>query len=57
MSISPARLIFSGCTNSSQYLHTVDELIDPLRFMLDNDNYIKPWSSEYLLVKLLTKSS
>ena len=57
MGISPASLIFRGCTNSSQSSYTPDSLIDSIRVMLYNDNYIKPWSNEYLLVKLLTTSS
>jgi len=57
MGISPASLSFSGCTNSSQSSYTDDGLFDSLRFMLYSDNYIKPWSKGYLLVKLLTKPS
>jgi len=57
MGISPASLIFPGCTNSSQPSDIADGLVNSLGFMLNNDNYIKPWSNEYLLVKLLTKSS
>ena len=55
MGISPTSLIFS-CCNSSKALYTADGLVDSLRCMLYNDNYIKPWSNEYLIVKLLTKS-
>ena len=57
MGISPAGLIFPGCTNSSQSSSTADGLVDSLRFILHSDNYIKSRSNEYLLVKLLTKSS
>ena len=31
-------------------------LVDSLKSMLLSENYTKPWSTEYLLVKLLTKS-
>ena len=58
MGISPASLIFPGCTNSSQPSYTADGLVDSLRFMLYNDNYIQPSGlTQYLLAKLLTKSS
>ena len=57
MGISPASPIFPGCTNSSQSSSTADGLVDSLRFILHSDNYIKSRSNEYLLVKLLTKSS
>jgi len=57
MGISPASLIFPSCTNSSQSSYTADGVVDSLRFNIYNDNYTKPWSNEYLLVKHLTKSS
>ena len=31
-------------------------LVDSIRVMLLTENFIKPWSDEYLLVKLLTRS-
>jgi len=49
MSISPL-VLFSK--NSSQSSYTADDLVDSLRFMSYNDNYINPRSNEYLLVKL-----
>ena len=30
--------------------------VDSLRTVLFNENFIKPWSDEYMLVKLLTRS-
>jgi len=42
MGISPTSLIFPVCTNSSQSSYTADGLVDSLRFILYNDNYIKP---------------
>jgi len=48
MSISAVSFIFPGVTNSSQSSYTADGLVDSLRVMLCNDNYIKPWSNEYL---------
>jgi len=41
-------LIFPGCTNSIQASSAADGLVDSLRFMLYNANYIKLWSNEYL---------
>ncbi len=35
---------------------TANGIVDSLRTLLYEDNYLKPWSNEYLLVKLLTKS-
>ena len=37
-------------------LRSTDGVVDSLRSLLLNDNYIKPWSTEYFLVKLLTRS-
>ena len=33
-----------------------DGVVDSLRNLLLHEHFIKPWSNEYLLVKLLTKS-
>ena len=55
MGISPTSLLCSKVKHSS-HQYTPDGLVDSLRAMLYNDNYIKPWSSEYLMVKLLTRS-
>jgi len=33
MGTSPASHIFPGCTNSSQYSHTADDIVDSLRFI------------------------
>ena len=54
MGISPSSLLSDKCS-SHKYL-PVDGLVDSLRAMLLSDNYIKPWSNEYILVKLLTRS-
>ncbi len=55
MGISPTSLLLSSHKKSS-HEKTSNGLIDSLSAMLYNDNYVKPWSNEYLLVKLLTKS-
>ena len=54
MGISPSSLLSDKCS-SHKYL-PADGLVDSLRAMLLSDNYIKPWSNEYILVKLLTRS-
>ena len=33
-----------------------DGLVDTLRALLLCENYVKPWSNEYYLVKLLTRT-
>ncbi len=52
--ISPLSLLSQ--TNVRKPLQTEDGLVDSLRSLLLCENYVKPWSDEYLLVKLLTKS-
>ncbi len=54
MGISPTSLLQSYVKYSSRE-NTADGVVDSLRAMLYCDNYIKPWSNEYLLVKLLTR--
>ena len=54
MGVSPSSLLSDKCS-SHKYL-PADGLVDSLRAMLLSDNYIKPWSNEYMLVKLLTRS-
>ena len=55
MGISPTSLLQCNNKRSSQTKVT-DGLVDSLSAILYNDNYIEPWSTEYLLVKLLTRS-
>ena len=58
------RLVKMGITPLPMLLHhesrkdtrSPDGIVDSLSAMLLNENYVKPWSSEYLLVKLLTRS-
>ena len=46
--------------NKNTYVHNpptvCDGHVDSLRYLIYNENYIKPWSEEYVLVKLLTRS-
>ncbi len=55
LGISPTSLLSSNVNHSNKHYAT-DGLVDSLRAILYSDNYIKPWSNEYLLVKLLTRS-
>jgi hypothetical protein len=54
MGVSPSSLLSYTC--SSHTYVPADGLVDSLRIILLSDNYIKPWSNEYMLVKLLTRS-
>ena len=33
-----------------------DGVVDSLKYLLNHDNYIKPWSDEHILATLLTKA-
>ena len=52
MGTSPSSLLSDKCS-SHKYLHA-DGPVDSLRAMLLRDNYIKPWSNEYMLVKSIS---
>ena len=39
-----------------KYDFTCNGVTESLRFLSLHDNYVKPWTSEFLLVKLLTQS-
>ncbi len=41
---------------SSQVNVSNDGAVDSLRYILFHEHFMKPWSSEYMLVKLLTRS-
>ena len=53
MGISPSSIFHSGIPKPTST--ETDGLVDSLRTLLFSDNYTKPWSNEYLLVKLLTR--
>ncbi len=54
--ISPSSLLSTFSSHTSQTPCTADGLVDSLRTMLYSEHFIKPWSNEYLIVKLLTRS-
>ncbi len=55
MGISPSSLLNAYVKPSRQF-ETANGIVDSLITLLYEDNYLKPWSNEYLLVKLVTKS-
>ena len=55
MGVSPSSIMVSK-PKSSHDRNDSDGVVDSLRNLLLNENYIKPWCSEYLMVKLLTRS-
>ena len=53
--VSPMQLMY----NKPEHINLIgksDGVVDSLRNLLLHDHSIKPWSNEYLLVKLITKS-
>ena len=56
MGISPLELICDKTVSSRANPTSDDGHIDSLRYLVSEENYIKPWSAEYKLVQLLTRS-
>jgi hypothetical protein len=52
--LCPVKCAFEKYMPNSCY--EPDGVVDSLRHLLYHDNYIKPWSSEYMLTTLLTKA-
>jgi hypothetical protein len=55
MDVSPVSVMVST-RKSSHDRNYSDGVVDSLRSLLLHENYIKPWSMEYLMVKLLARS-
>ena len=55
MGLSPIDIINNG-VKPPRKVNTHDGLVDSIRTILYEDNYLKPWSTEYLMLKLLTRS-
>ena len=53
---SPTELLFNNIKTMKLNCSQSDGGVDSLRSLLMHENYVKPWSNEYILVKLLTKS-
>ena len=52
---SPTSILLSK--NVTETVHaSSDGLVDSLNSLLFDENYLKPWSNEYVMVKLLTQS-
>ena len=56
MNISPITAMFGIHSQGKSHILPEDGLADTLNNLLLQDNYIKPWSHEYSMVKLLTRS-
>jgi hypothetical protein len=55
MGVCPASVMVNT-RKSSHDRKDSDGVVDSLRSLLLHENYVKPWSTEYLMVKLLTRS-
>ena len=53
---SPTELLFKNIKTMKRNCSQSDGVVDSLRSLLMHENYVKPWSNEYILVKFLTKS-
>ena len=53
--VSPIQLMYNK-PEHYKHIGKSDGVVDSLRNLLFHEHFIKPWSNEYLLVKLLTKS-
>ena len=53
--VSPIQLMYNKPEHCN-HIGKSDGVVDSLRNLLLHEHFIKPWSNEYLLVKLLTKS-
>ena len=53
--ISPMNILFDQSKRRHDYT-CVDGTADSLRALLYDENFIKPWSDQYILVRLLTRS-
>lgn len=54
--ISPINVIFGNSAIQDACPSTPDGVVDSLRFLLMEENFVKPWSIEYSLVRLLTRA-
>ena len=54
--MNPLSIIFDKTVIKNIISYESDGVVDSLRYLLVHENYIKPWSDEYVLVSLLTKA-
>jgi hypothetical protein len=54
--ISPIEAAFSNVSMSQGNHRHNNGVIDSLSYLLHHENFVKPWSSEFMLCKLLTKA-
>ena len=56
MGESPVKSIFNYCPNKQCAGSINDGTVDSVKYLIHHTNYIKPWSTEYGLCKLLCKA-
>ena len=57
MGLSPLNCVFSTPISHKIHIYTgQDGYIDSLRYLLHHSNFIKPYSEEHVITKLLTRS-
>ena len=52
---SPVKAAFEK-QSIDYFSNSPDGVVDSLRFLTTHENYIKPWSAEYIMSKLLTRA-
>ena len=53
---SPVRTAFVKCPRKFYDFNHRDGIVDSIRSLLINENFIKPWSTEHSIVQLLTQA-
>jgi hypothetical protein len=59
MGLNPVKCAFNKlntCYDGAPYVHNTDGIVDSLKCLLQHEHFIKPYSDEYTLVKLLTRA-
>ena len=61
MGESPVKIYFSTdeCAHKltkSCTTYEADGVVDSLRFLVHNENFVKPWSSQHILASLLVRA-
>jgi len=56
LGISPISAIFNDKTKYVTACDNDNGIVDSLRYLIHSENYVKPWSVDHMLVRLLTKA-